>query len=372
MSRRIPILLTAASLVAAGAVPRLAFQAAAKESKPDEISIYVPAFSSEPAKIGLSIGTLLQVQIWTTLRRVDKDNPNSVSFGTAKARWSTIPLEKATHDFAAKQALLHESQLILWGKAYPLGQGVSVLSYLTVPKTTSHRKRHFELWQLAFDVDGRHQAIMADLPTREYSFDPVLLSSEMLESYFDLHALNLYSSPSGERKIATLNVERIPAHLRQQGNAILVQADHRTGWIILPQLSEESPEIVDFTAGLIRIFRADWGGAFTLLSQVVQNSKAPIALQIDSLLLMARAQYELGLDFDRYLVEAERLDQYAPRVIRYRAMGLLAKLQATEPSQRGAVAASIGEYLGPRRQFFAADDKWLVDTNRLLDSISKR
>jgi hypothetical protein len=87
---------------------------------------------------------------------------------------------------------------------------------------------------------------------------------------------------------------------------------------------------------------------------------------------MARAQYERGLDFDRYLVDAERLDQYAPRVIRYRTMGLLARLQATEPSERRRTAELIGEYLGPRKQFFPADDKWLVDTNRLLDSISRK
>jgi hypothetical protein len=342
-----------------------------RESNPDKIAILVPVFFSQPPELGLSVRALLQLQIWTTLRKEPDENSNRISFGEGKALWSSQTPKEATYESAIELGRLYAAQMVLWGKAYRLGDGVSILTYLSLPRLSDSRKRHFETWELTFTIAGRLHRLVADVPARQYAFEPMIVPQDMINTYFNLNALDLYSSPTGETKIATIDASKHVSHVRQEGNAIYMRAGKLEGWILLPELAEARSEVVNFSAGLMRIFRADWDGASSLLAQVVDNPGAPTPLKIDSLLLLAHANYQLGRDFTPYLIQAEELDPYAVRVIQYRVMGMLAKMQNAEITERATLAAAAEKYLLERKQFFIGGDKWLLACRELLGSLAK-
>ena len=62
-------------------------EALRRENNPDKITLVVPAFFSEPPQLGLSVMTILQLQIWRTLRKEPDRNRNKLSFGDGEALW---------------------------------------------------------------------------------------------------------------------------------------------------------------------------------------------------------------------------------------------------------------------------------------------
>jgi hypothetical protein len=121
----------------------------------------------------------------------------------------------------------------------------------------------------------------------------------------------------------------------------------------------------------MRIFRADWDGALELLSRVASNPKTPTELRIDSYLLMARANYQLGHDHQPYLLEAEKFDRFSQRIVRYRVMGMLAGLKTSDLGGLVDKAAATKEYLEAHAHLFSADDGWLPACRQLLAAITK-
>lgn len=345
-------------------------QAPKRESNPDTITVVLPAFFSEPPQLGLSVTTVLYLQIWRTLRKAPERNTERLSFGPSQLWWYEAPPEEPTHEAAIAQARSDSPQLIVWGKAYALPGGSSVMPYLAIPKKgDDSRKRQFEQWKLAFSSAGKDHQIIADLPARDYSFEPIFLPRIAVTSYSSIDALAIYSRRSGGVKRWTVDeVEDLFAEQWEE-NAVRVRTDKGPGWLRLPNLSKTT-EVIDFVGGVTRIFRADWEGALQLLARVAASAHAPTAVRIDSNLLMARAAYQLGRAFEPYLLEAEKLDRFSQRVVRYRVMGMLAGLQGAEAAQLADKAAAIRSYLEARAHLFSADDEWLRACRSLFTAVA--
>ena len=341
-----------------------------RDNNTDTITIVVPAFFSDPPQLGLSITTILQLQIWRTLRKEPERNPDRLSFGNGQALWDSATLEEPTNEAAVIEAA-DSAQMVVWGKAYALGSGSSVMTYLTVPTIKDSRLVKFEQWKLTFKVSNEKFDVIADLPTRQYAFEPIFLPESLVSAYSSLDALTIYKTRTGRKKLGVVASASELFALRWEENSVRVRTNRVTGWLRIPQLSNTT-EVVDFVGGLMRIFRADWEGALELLSRVTTNPQTPTALRIDANLLAARATYQLGGNFEPYLLEAEKYDRFSQRIIRYRVMGMLAELNNSDAGPLVERAAAAREYLDARAHLFPADDEWLVACRQLLDALTKR
>jgi hypothetical protein len=342
-----------------------------RQSNPDTVTIVVPAFFSEPPQLGLSVTTILHLQIWKTLRKAPEKNPEKLSFGKGQVFWYVDTPEEPTHEAAAKVAMPDSAQIVLWGKAYALGGGSSVMAYLTLPTIRDSPLQQFEMWKLKLNVAGKDYDVVADVPARQYAFEPIFLPDKLVSTYSSVDALTIYKTRTGKKKIGPVALTSDLFATRWEEDAVRVSTGKTVGWLRLPHLSRTT-EVVDFVGGLMRIFRADWDGALELLSRVVSNTQTPMALRIDSNLLMARAAYQLGRDFEPYLLDAEKFDRFSKRIVRYRVMGMLAGLESADAGQLVDKAAATREYLDARAHLFSADDKWLLRCRELLAAFTKR
>ena len=289
-------------------------QAPARESNPDTITAVIPAFISEPPQLGMSITTILQLYIWKTLRLRSEKN-RDVTFGNGKVLWDDVPPDEPTHAAAAETAIPDSAQMVLWGKAYPLPGGASVLSYLTLPAKPDRRVRQFEKWKLTFRIGDKSHEIVADVPTRQYAFEPISISDRLVDAYSRLEALSIYKTKTGNTTIGKVASTSSLFAMQWEEQAVQVKSGGKVGWLRLPHLSTTT-ELTAFVGGIIRIFRSDWEGAIELLSQVVYNSNTPTALQINSNLLMARAAYlpryeATGVDPNDLRALMPRIDQWS-------------------------------------------------------------
>jgi hypothetical protein len=339
---------------------------------PDTISVLVPAFFSKNSSLGQSVGNILSLEIWQTLRKTD--DRHRPLFGNGAVRWSKL-LTSPTQEAATKSAAAVNAQMVLWGNTYPLGRGFTVLSYLTIPAIQDHRLRHFERWSLTFKVNGKQYDVVADIPTRRYSFEPITLTSNIVSHYSKAYSLPVYDSKTGGHVIG--HVGRHFKSLSDTESAlpkkeIHIQAGRLNGWVRLPDLSEKRPEVSDFVGGILRIYRADWMGASVLFSRVLDNHQTPTHLRVDCSLYLALAAYNQGLEFHNYLIDAEKLNPFASRVVRYRVMGMLAGLQHVSDEKRFALVTDIKAYLDSKALLFSAHDDWLSAVRNLMHELTTR
>ena len=114
------------------AVPlAIALTASAGRTQGRPITLLVPAFEG-PQSLGVNVATILNLQVWQTLRKAPYPNPGKVDFGNGMVTWIDKPLAPQTHETAAGAAKNNAADLVLWGKAARYGAGVVAQSYLTI------------------------------------------------------------------------------------------------------------------------------------------------------------------------------------------------------------------------------------------------
>ena len=100
----------------------------------DEIRLYIPAFEG-PDSLGKNVATILNLQIWRTLRREPDRDPRGEDFGRGMIVWGVTPLKEGSH-VGAEQAATKDniaSQFVLWGETFPYGSGVISQTYFSIP-----------------------------------------------------------------------------------------------------------------------------------------------------------------------------------------------------------------------------------------------
>jgi hypothetical protein len=324
---------------------------AAAQRRP--VTLFVPAFDG-PGSLGRNVATILNLQVWQTLRKAPFPNPSNVTFGDGLVLWDDKPLSPHTHDQAVRAARDSAADLVLWGTASRYGSGVVVQSYLTMPASDQPR-----IWEVTVGGADGAARIGIDVPRLRYEFRPIVLTRAVVDSYTSPEALKLYASTTSTE--ATGSVGNAFTALEQGGSVARVESNGTRGWIRLPSLSASRTEVVDFTGGIIRMFRADWDGAARLFQNVIANPATPTTLQLDAHLYRGAALERAGLDGTADFQRARELNPYERTMVSYLLMSrvaALSRMAASDPA-RSAVIADGRRLVAANQYLFPGDDPWL-------------
>jgi hypothetical protein len=317
------------------------------------VTLFVPAFEG-PDSLGRNVATILNLQVWQTLRRAPFPNPTNLNFGDGLVLWGDTPLIPQDHEGAEQGARLNSADLVLWGKASRYGDGVIVQAYLTMP--SSDRQR---IWQVTVSTPNGQSVIGVDVPRRRYQFHPIVMTQGFIENYSTPDALKLYATPTSAEPIGVVGPEFTA--LEQGGRVARVRSGGTTGWLRLPTLSTNRSEIVDFIGGVIRVMRSDWNGAALLFRNVVANPQTPTALKIDAHLYRAVALERVGTDGTDEIRRAYALNQYDRVTVTYLLMSqvqAMARMASGDPL-RARVASEALRILSSNQYLFPSGDPWL-------------
>jgi hypothetical protein len=330
-------------------------------AQPRPLTLLVPPFESS-SSLGRNVSTVLNLQVWQTLRKAPSPNPLRLSFGDGMVTWSDQPLPSQTHEAAARSARQNDADIVLWGRAFPYGSGAVVQPYLTIVNTPPSAT-----WQVVVSGPGVNSRLEIGLPRLRYEFRALALEGSLVGRYSTPDALRLYSLPTGGEAIGTVG-SYFTAE-RQDGTAARVRSGDTVGWIRLPELSTSRTEVVDFVGGLIRIMRTDWGGAQTLFTRVIGNVQAPTALKSDAYLFRAVALERSGSSGLEDARRAYALNPYDRATVAYLAMAQVAFAIRTPPNSPGRdrVLGEARALLNANRFLFPRDDPWYTRATAVLN-----
>ncbi len=334
----------------------------------DQVTLYVPAFQSDDANLGLAVATVLNLQVWQTLRESPTPNPDSLDFGKGVVVWDNEPLSSAdfgTAEQAAARTQDPPPQLVLWGKCYRYGEGVVAQAYLSLPVTRSPRPTDPERWLVFLPGDNGEASVESDIPTRRYAFEPIVLTGQVVETYSRPDALKLFAAQEGDRVIGQVGGE-FKAERHEGPSDVKVTSAGVTGWLRLPNLARERSEVTDFTGGVVRAYRGDWMGVRSLMKKVTDNPQTPTQLRVDAHLYRAMAAVRLNRDPEPDLLAAEALNPYARRVVVYRAMALLSGYADSPVDGQRAILDRVEQLVAERQYVFLPDDPWLAQWTTAL------
>ena len=338
------------------------------------VTLFVPVFSG-PRSLGKNVTTILSLQIWQTLMKAPWPNPKELSFGQGLVVWGTSPFEELSHKYATEYCknMYEKPQIVLWGKVREYGRGAIVQAFLTIPNDLKNMREHHEIWGITFRLPKGNQKFRVNLPQRRYEFEPVILNKSIIEQYSDPSAIVLFSSKDKTNILGQLG-DSFRA-IQPDGLWVKVRSNKlgKTGWIALPQLANNRNEIVNFVGGLIRIMRADWGGAIRLLRRVNENSRAPTSIQIDALLLRALAKEKQGQFGWQEVSEAYRLNPLAHRTIQYMLMCQFAQLKRSingeNNESKSMIISQIKQLIDDKSFIFSKGDPWIKEINSFIECI---
>ena len=344
------------------AVPlAIALTASAGRPQGRPITLLVPAFEG-PQSLGVNVATILNLQVWQTLRKAPYPNPGKVDFGNGMVTWIDKPLAPQTHETAAGAAKNNAADLVLWGKAARYGAGVVAQSYLTIVP------RRDPLWRTSLRSGGADATLETTLPRLRYEFRSIVLDDSIVQQYSTPEALRLYETREGGDPTGTVGAYFTA--LEQAGNAAFVTSGTARGWIRLPALSRNRSEVVDFVGGIIRILRADWGGADALFTKVLANPNTPTVVKADAHLYRAVALERSGSSGLDQARRAYALNPYDRSTVTYLVMCQMATAGRMPPgsADRNAILADARRLLDTSRFLFPAADPWVTRAAAVIAS----
>lgn len=335
----------------------------------DEVTLLVPAFAGT-GLLGKNVGTVLNLQIWQTLRKAPYPNPERLDFGQGRILWSDSTLAVSDHMSAEIRGseLRTLAQGVLWGRTWVFGDGVVVQAHLSLPAYEDFRTSHHEKWTIPVSCGRARTSIQVDLPRRRYEFDPIVLSLDFVERLSSPAALDIFTDQSLSKRVGSVG-ESFTA-LEHSGDYVQVKSGDVYGWVHLPRLSAERTEVVDFTGAVIRIFRADWQGAEELLSRVLANPRLSTDLGIHSHLLRAMARERMGKSGRTDTEQALARNPYDRSAAMFHSMVILSELEKhrTKPQRTEELRRELANFLTEKRFLFGAEDPWFDQVLLLVNS----
>ena len=234
----------AAILVIAWALCLSSAASGAGGANDDVVTLYMPAFYG-PGAIGQNVATILNLQIWRTLRKAPTPNPKKLGFGRGLVVWDTQTLRDpsfmAAEDTARYGLEVGDGrrvypQLVLWGKARQFGDGVVVESFLAIPEAYAPSSWVQDQWEIVLPYGKSTVTIDADLPRRRYEFSAIALDDDLVRTYTTPRTLRIYDSRMEKREIGVVG-DKFEAR-EHHGDWVLLTSDARTGWVHLPGFLE--------------------------------------------------------------------------------------------------------------------------------------
>lgn len=333
----------------------------------DQVILLIPAFEG-PDALGLNVATVLNLKLFSTLRKAPWPNPKKLSFGDGKIVWDPEPMRESSHESAleAARSSSFPTQLVMWGKAAQYADGVFVQAYLTLPVLDNRQGPRPEVWQLRFRDRSGETILETDIPGHRYTFEPIVLDNETVNLYSSPSALKIYRDKSLREEIGTLSGGYFKAGEHSPDGEWLVEP--MKGWVPLPGLAQQSGEIVEFAGAVVRIFRSDWDGATDLLRKVLKYPSTPTAIRIDTLLYLGLAAEKQQRSGRKEIEQAYALNPLSQTSATYMIMNAFADYLRALPANRPAAIKRVGVLLEQNRFLFAPDDAWLT----AADSVHQR
>lgn len=367
MMRRAGIAALLATLIALGA----GSGARAQESCPGwDFCLYIPAFDG-PGALGQNVATVLNLQIWKTFRRTPyvppPAPPSPLNFGSAGIAWDTARLPAQTHE-AAERAVKHwrlGGQMVLWGKAYPYGDGIAVQSRLSMPLYEDGRGVRHEIWRLSIGGED----LSADLPARRYELSAILLEREVVQRYEKPDLLVVYRGRTGDEVVGRIGDSFVGEII--EPDQARIRFDGGRGWIRYGGLERGRSVVVEFVSALVRIHRADWQGAASALTRLLENKESKPRLRIDAKLLLGMVRERAGGDGRGPIAAALETAPHSRAAVQYMVMSHLSRMARfpDDPARRAQAGNRVRKLLASKRRLFAEDDPWLNAVMRILKQI---
>jgi hypothetical protein len=316
----------------------------------------------EGGPLGSNVATVLNLKLWRTLRRQKIGG---------KVLWTTEPLPNNSHGEAERCARNNNAQMILWGNATPFVDKVLVQSFLSIPDYEDLRSEYPENWTVILPCETAPIDISVSLPRRRYEFSSIVLDKELVDRYTLPSALRLYSTKGGKTVVGDLGAGFTAG--KHDGDYTFVTPDAgKAGWIYVPKLDSEV-EIINFTGGLMRLFRADYSGASQLLHKV-SDTAASTSLKIDALLLEALAKAKQNQDPIPLVDAAIALNPHLQTSVKFKVAALASNYMAHSESKQKQreMAGLLKRVISESGYLFSADDKWLAAAYAASDCLSER
>jgi hypothetical protein len=295
-------------------------------------------------------------------------------FGEGVVVWGR-PLGGYSHEIAEARAkeIALLAQFVFWGKVYEFGHGAIAQTHLSIPSYRDFRADKLELWKVDIQGPLGRLEFTADIPQRRYSFEPIVLTSEVISRYSRPGALLIYSKADGGEVVGSVGDEFTAIEHRHVVSR--VRSGEITGWVRLPALSIRSPEVVDFVGGIIRVFRGDWSGVELLMNSVVENRQAPNEIRTDAWLYKGMAAARQGHSSVGAFNAARELSPTAKRCIVYTVMGMLTDYRAMQASKvrtedRRELLESISRLLDSNRYLFSPEDPWFLTVSEGIRTLA--
>lgn len=323
-----------------------------------------------PAELGRSVATILALQFWQTLRKQPPGQAKPADFGDGSVYWIGRQVPVETHQKASTlaQAIDVTAQQVLWGQVHSFdNNGALATSYFTLPDYRDFRPIRNEAWTLTLRRGDRSATLSADVPQRVYAFEPIVLPADFVTKYSSPGAIQMMSQKGGGQPLGPLGVNFV--RIESDGDYAKVYSNKKTGWVYLPQIGRHKPELIDFAAGIMRIYRTDWQGAIDLFGNVLKNETTPTNIRIDSTLYVIRAKSELGQSADDQVKQALALGPASRRVVQYVAMYYLARCYGTSPKRAACQQSDMDFLAGFAERYdalFGQNDRWLAQLKDLV------
>ena len=326
------------------------------------VGLLVAPFAGDQP-IAAKAATVLQLQIWQTLRLMPPNNVHNLRFGKGIVQWAewTPP---TLHSEAIAQLSRTVSQMVLWGRVQPLGKGVIVQAYLSAldPGPSG-------VWSIRLPELGPKETIGVRIPSAMFEFAPIELRLDMiplLNSQIGTSPANVpvYGDPKLTRRIGVLGDDFLG--LQHGPDFSKVRVGTSEGWIGVPGLSGARSELSDFAGALIRMYRRDWGGAIDLFEPVTRRTSQPVSIRVPAYLMMAAASrllHEQTKSADRsleFVQQAERLNPYLRETVKYKCMALLVRRSEEGAIRQLDATVKAAAYLFPK------GDPWLAKVTAVV------
>jgi hypothetical protein len=319
----------------------------------------------EAVSIGTRASAILNLQIWQTL----------LCPLTAEGRYSNgivtwdfdsrPPTSFPEAEIFATRQISQEPQIVLWGRAWRYGAGIVAEPFLWIRYQAQKRRFGDNLWSIS---TATGQSFSVGVPDRQVEFAPIVISAEVLPQLTAPAGLMLYDLPTGQKSIGVVG-DYFSAVERGTDTTKVQLPDGTQGWLRLPKLSHERSEVVDFTGGIIQLFRKDWGRASDSLKRVANDERAPTAVRSDAFLYLAIAEASIGKDALPWVSKAYQLTPYSKTTFQYLCMAKLDGIQKAGNSEdiRRARIEELQRLLATGAPMYAPDDPWFLRLKEYLD-----
>jgi hypothetical protein len=322
---------------------------------PSELNpVVVTRFESANPVEGEVVMRLLNFRLVSTLRVPRAGADRKTAF------WDENAIPKSSAE-AVRTTRTDKVQMSIWGKAWDYCPGVAIQAYLTIRDDLADPDAG---WTVAVPLrHGGEAHVSAPMPAFQYEFKPLVLRG-------------LPCGPKGAAAIPFYDQKysRVSSGYLTGGFTMLENGEwskirlknRKVKWLHLPGYGSDRSDVVEFTAAIIRLLRADWVGALEMFGRVAKDTDVRSDLRVDSYLLMAVAADHVAALEPRKMLEfvdeAKRLAPLSATVVKYACLANLSAFSRAHGRGDGneeSYLELVIALLNTNNNLFSPDDKWI-------------